>query len=129
MSRVPVTATRRPRRLGAVFGKQPLGLLFVLVGLVAALLRIADGPEADLAGFQHMDRVTVAPGQTLWDIAVAHAPPGTDPRAYLQRVRDVNALDRRPVPAWTVVFIPRPHPPPRSDYGASTGSPSWSQDR
>lgn len=49
--------------------------------------------------------VTIAPGDTLWDVAVEHAPDGTDPRDYLARLRALNDLGGQ-VPAWTVVVLP-----------------------
>ncbi|MDQ3932729.1 MAG: hypothetical protein M3252_07830 [Actinomycetota bacterium] len=103
----------RPRRLRAKLRKHPLRLTAAAIGFVVALLTAGGGAEADPTLSDTMGRITVAPGQTLWDIAVAHAPPGTDPRSYLLRLRAVNGLDGRPVPAWTVVFLPRSDPPPR----------------
>lgn len=123
-SRIPAAAGRRPRRLRAQLSKHPLRFTFAVAGLVVALLASGRGAEADLARSDTMIRVTVAPGQTLWDIAVAHAPAGTDPRSYLLRMRDVNGLDGRPVPAWTVVFLPRPDPSPHHGSGTGQGSPS-----
>lgn len=99
----------RSRRLPrAVFWRRRLGLALLVLGLVGALLSARGGVEADLARRDVAGRVTVTPGQTLWDIAVSHAPPGTDPRAYLLRLRQVNSLDGGPVPVWTVVFLPAP---------------------
>ena len=40
--------------------------------------------------------VVVDAGQTVWDIARAHAPSGTDPRAYVDAVIDLNDLDGAP---------------------------------
>ncbi|MDP8929765.1 MAG: hypothetical protein M3O70_14640 [Actinomycetota bacterium] len=119
MSRVLASANCRHCRLRAVLGKHPLGLTFAVVGLVVALAAAGGGAQADPAHSDVVGHVTVAPGQTLWGIAVAHAPAGTDPRAYLLRLRDVNGLDGRPVPAWTVVFLPHPAP---ARHG--TGTPS-----
>ncbi len=50
--------------------------------------------------------VTIRPGDTLWEVAVAHAPPGTDPRVYVDRLRDLNDLHGFHVPAWTVLLLP-----------------------
>lgn len=37
-------------------------------------------------------RVTVREKETLWDIAVVHAPSGTDIRKYIYRVRKMNDI-------------------------------------
>lgn len=37
-------------------------------------------------------RITVASGDTLWDLAESHAPPGVDPRAYVDALIQVNEL-------------------------------------
>lgn len=108
MSRVIAGTRRHTRRHGGEHGRHRVGLAFVTVGLVVALLSGGGGAEADLASLHY---VTVAPGQTLWDIAVAQAPPGSDPRSYLLRLREANGLDARHVPAWTVVILPHPDLP------------------
>ncbi|HZA20104.1 MAG TPA: LysM peptidoglycan-binding domain-containing protein [Actinomycetota bacterium] len=40
--------------------------------------------------------VVVEAGETLWDIAGAHAPSGIDPRAYVDAVVELNDLDGAP---------------------------------
>jgi hypothetical protein len=50
--------------------------------------------------------VTVQPGQTLWDVAVAHTADGQDPRATMEQLRELNGLDGTQVPAWTPVVLP-----------------------
>jgi hypothetical protein len=103
------TATRRhPPLLRPALRRHPLGLLCAVLGLVVALLSAGGGAEAELARPEVVGRVTVAPGQTLWDVAITHAPTGTDPRVYLARLREANGLDGRSVPAWTVVLLPAP---------------------
>lgn len=51
------------------------------------------------------DEVVIGPGETLWEVAVRHAPPGTDPRAYLAALREHNRLGPS-LPAWTVIELP-----------------------
>lgn len=99
---------RRPPRPGPVLGRHPFGLACAALGLLVALLSTGGGAEAELPRGEVVGHVTVAPGQTLWDVAVTHAPPGTDPRVYLTRLREANGLDSRLVPAWTVVLLPAP---------------------
>lgn len=114
---VPVTS---PRRGGA--GAQPrvsvptsdatllrrrlvalAGLVLLLTLLTVAVGRV--GAEAELA-----DRVAghtvLAPGDTLWDVAVSSAPDGVDPREQLAAIRALNGFDGASVDAWTVVLLP-----------------------
>lgn len=37
-------------------------------------------------------RYTVSPGDTLWEIAVSHAPPHEDPRPLIEAIREANDL-------------------------------------
>lgn len=83
-----------------------LALVTVLALTVTALGTRALGSPAEEAPIPVAGHATVAPGETLWDVAVAHAPAGTDPRAYLEQVRRLNGLDDAPIPAWTVVLLP-----------------------
>jgi hypothetical protein len=93
----PLRLTSRGRlALGALVAGAALGLL--------ALLGVGTGtaePAAVVAG-----HVVVEPGQTLWDVAVAAAPAGSDPRAYLADLLVLNGFDGADVPAWTVVLLP-----------------------
>ncbi len=87
---------RRHRVVGVLFA---IALAIVLALGAGALGADADGPT-DLG-----QTVTVQPGQTLWDVAVAHTGDG-DPRVTLERIRDLNGLSGTDVPAWTPVVLP-----------------------
>ncbi|HEX2050406.1 MAG TPA: LysM domain-containing protein [Actinomycetota bacterium] len=50
--------------------------------------------------------VVVAPGDTLWDVAERHAPAGTDPRAFVDELVELNALDGAPA-AGVRLRLPR----------------------
>lgn len=92
----------------ATYWKRRAGVALTVLG-VALLLVLGSGyggAEADLVHPDIAGHATVAPGQTLWDVAVTNAPEGVDPRTYLSRIRDVNDLDGSSVPAWTVVLLP-----------------------
>ncbi len=106
MSRTVLITGRPPRRRVAFHWGLRVGFAFVVFGLVVALFTGARAGEAHLVSSGTRGHVMVAPGQTLWDIAVAHAPPGSDPRAYLLQLRHANGLDGRAVPAWTVLLLP-----------------------
>ncbi|MFP5309083.1 MAG: hypothetical protein ACLGIR_05835 [Actinomycetes bacterium] len=93
----PSAATFRRRRLG-VLG----GLLAIVTGLVLAIGGIADAEPTDRVG----GHAVIAPGTTLWDVAVEHAPAGTDTQAYLVELRDLNGFDGGSLAPWTVVLLP-----------------------
>ena len=86
------------RRLTMLLGALGVALLLALT----AGGRLADaGPTDRVAG-----EAVVDPGETLWDVAVANAPSGVDPRTYLAEIRDLNGFASATVPAWTVVLLP-----------------------
>ncbi|MEX1177965.1 MAG: hypothetical protein WEB09_05850 [Nitriliruptor sp.] len=86
------------RRLGAVTVLVLLAfLLTVAVGRVTAGAQLAD----PVAG-----TVTIAPGETLWDVAIATAPDGVDAREQLAAIGELNGFDGSAVEPWTVVLLP-----------------------
>lgn len=50
--------------------------------------------------------VVIAPGETLWDVAVASAPEGVDARRQLEAIRQLNGIEGSQVRAWQVVLLP-----------------------
>lgn len=101
-----VRRTGQPTRM--TYWKRRAGVVLTVLG-IALLLVLGSGyggAEADLVRPDVAGHATVAPGQTLWDVAVEHAPDSVDPRTYLARIRTVNGLDGTYVPAWTVVLLP-----------------------
>ncbi|MGH3443140.1 MAG: hypothetical protein ACRDUY_14090 [Nitriliruptorales bacterium] len=83
-----------------------VALLVALALTLTGLATRAFGSPAEEAPTPVAGHVTIAPGETLWEVAVANAPAGTDPRAYLEQLRRLNGLDAAPIPAWTVVLLP-----------------------
>lgn len=87
--------------------RRRLGALTVLV-LLAFLLTVGVGRVT--AGAQLADPVagteTLAPGQTLWDLAAASAPSGVDTRDQLARIVELNGFESTGLDAWTVVLLP-----------------------
>lgn len=77
-------------------------VLCVALAAGAAIGRAGASPTPAVIG-----AVTIEPGQTLWDVAVANAPAGTDPRSYVADLRRVNDVDGHLQP-WTVVLLPAP---------------------
>ena len=78
-------------------------LLLLVIVLTVAVGRV--GAEAELAD-PVAGHVVIAPGDTLWDVAVATAPDGVDPREQLAAIRALNGLDGTTVGSWSVVLLP-----------------------
>ena len=109
----PAAPTRRCGRVDrqrAVFVRRRI-LVAAAVLMTVLVLSLGIGAvgvgartgEAEVAG-----TVTVAPGETLWEVAVSTAPDGVDPRQQLAEIRELNGLSPSEVRAWTVVLIPAP---------------------
>lgn len=83
-SAAPVRLTPRGR---LVLG---LGFVFVLMGGWLTLgSGTADAAPESAGSATHS--IVVQPGDTLWSLAASVAP-GTDPREFILRVRDMNAI-------------------------------------
>jgi hypothetical protein len=98
-------AAARPTS-AAVYARRRLvavGIMVVLITVLAVVVGRA-GAQAQLED-PVAGHVVVQPGETLWDVAVATAPDGMDPRAQLEALRDLNGLDGA-IDAWTVVLLP-----------------------
>jgi hypothetical protein len=81
-----------------------LALLVVLAfALTVAIGRVGAGAELEDPVAGH---VVVAPGETLWDVAVATAPAGMDVRQHLAELQALNGFEGRDLAAWTVVLLP-----------------------
>lgn len=84
------------------------GLVALL--LVAGAVLMSGGPPARAgtdrpAVTMSTQRVTVQPGETLWQIAERVAP-ATDPRETVARILDVNGLRTAEVRAGTALTLP-----------------------
>lgn len=77
-----------------------LAIAFLLTGLVGRV-----GAEAELED-KVAGHVVVQPGETLWDVAAATAPVGTDTREHLAAMRELNDVSGSNVDAWTVMLLP-----------------------
>lgn len=99
-----VVPTARPSR--GVFLVRRLLVVgaLVLAALVGAAVA-GDRAGADLAD-PVAGHVVLAPGETLWDVAVATAPDGVDAREHLARIRELNGLGSGALAPWTVVLLP-----------------------
>jgi hypothetical protein len=91
------------RRAATIAAVAALAVVMFLLGALVGSRSGEASPEAPAV----VGTATVTPGGTLWDIAVTHAPAGTDPRAYLEEIQRLNGL-RGEVAPWTVVLLPAP---------------------
>jgi hypothetical protein len=96
-------ATRLTRR-----GRLLLTAVVLLALVVAAVLLSGGAPAragTDRAPAPASERVTVRPGETLWQIAERVAP-GSDPRETVARILDLNGLQTAQVQAGTALRLP-----------------------
>ncbi len=95
----PVRLTRRGRA----------GLLGALVGVaLVGGLTLGQNPSVATDSAQlarSYEYVVVEPGQTLWEIA-RRAAPGVDPRATIDRIRELNALPGADIRAGERIALP-----------------------
>ena len=90
--RFPVEAiTSRRRRDALVRRRRTVAGVLALVISAGLLVAWSPGPASD-SGATRARRIVVAPGETLWDIAEAHAPGSMDPRVYVDEVQSLNRL-------------------------------------
>ena len=74
--------------------------LWVSVPAVSAAITGRSSRAADVP-----DRYVVQPGDTLWRIAVRHAP-GSDPRRVIQSIVDANQVDAGTLVPGQVLVVP-----------------------
>jgi hypothetical protein len=116
--RVPVrprTATPHPTSLGGRAGLRLTrrGRVVLLLALVVLLLAAFSlgrvGSQAAPRGARPtapLAQTTVHQGETLWSVARRVAP-GTDPRAVVLRLQELNHLDGAGVRAGQLLLLPR----------------------
>ncbi len=89
--RFPAAAARRRARRRMMARRR---LTLGVSALVVVAATLAGGGVADTApGARSPRTVVVQPGDTLWGIAGEHAPPGTDVRAYVGALIELNGLE------------------------------------
>lgn len=78
-------------------------ILALLVGVTASLILHGRASSAEYAA---PARITVHSGDTLWEIASAHAPAGADIREVVFRIRRANNLRTSVLQPGQVIVIP-----------------------
>lgn len=89
-ARVRARAARQ-KALARTRRRMGVALLLVIV-TAAVLLAGGAGRSASLSGDGAPRAVTVAPGETMWEIAGRYASEGTDRRAYVDELVRLNKL-------------------------------------
>ncbi len=104
--RFPSEAVRgRQARTAVLRGRRRLLSAAAVVVSVALLTAWTPAGPVTAAG-RTPGRVVVGPGDTLWDIAEAHAPESMDPRAYIDELQELNGLAGQ-VRAGMTLRLPR----------------------
>ncbi len=96
----PAPALRLTRR-GRLVVALALVALAVLTGMLAGAPAAAGGSGRAAVA----ERVTVAPGETLWQIA-ERVSPSADPRDTVARIQELNGLDSSTVAAGRALLVP-----------------------
>lgn len=101
----PAGVRLEPTRRGRMLVTVAAFLLGLAVALIAVL--VLDVPSA-LAGAQEDTSVTVtvASGETLWQLAEEHAPEGVSHQEYISQVRTMNHLPTGRVTAGQQLELP-----------------------
>ncbi len=98
-----VRLTRRGRVVVFLFA-------FAVVAALAVAIAAGSAATRDGGGAPAVDVVTVAPGETLWDIASdVAAASGGDVRGAMADIQDLNTLDGSMVYAGQQLRIPAAH--------------------
>jgi hypothetical protein len=112
VSTVALPAASRPVRSAPAVSRPTIWrrrlVALMLLVVLAFALTVAIGRVGAGAGLEDpvAGHVVVAPGETLWDVAVATAPEGMDVRRHLAELQALNGFEGRDVAAWTVVLLP-----------------------
>lgn len=103
----PVLVSAAPRRSVRLTRRGRLLLLLAFATLLLVAFSLGR-TSADAGSAPAVPRpvTVVQPGETLWAIARRVAP-GTDPRATIARLTDLNDLGARPIVAGQRLLLPR----------------------
>jgi hypothetical protein len=78
----------------------------VLAMVRAAAGAARPGPAGRTAAVAPVNTVRVAPGDTLWSIAMRHAPAGTDPRPWIFRTAALNGVHDAELAPGEILRLP-----------------------
>lgn len=101
----PVAACARPRssRRWRALLVTAAAVCAVVFGFGAVVGSLANGLATEVP--KQTAVVSVAPGESLWDVATRYAP-GSDPRAIVQRIEELNGVSADAVTAGSALTVP-----------------------
>src|SRR5579875_325695 len=102
----PLRLTRRGRIAVAAAAALLVSGLSLAAAVAARPASNAVSPALRAAAGQHLTRVTVRPGDSLWSVA-ERADPGADPRLVIQQIIRLNRLSGDTVLAGEQLWAPR----------------------
>jgi hypothetical protein len=91
-------ARRRARRARMLARRRRAAVAAAGLLLAAAAGWSASGEQRVASAPGSPGSVVLAPGETLWELARRHAARGTDPRAYVDALQDLNRVRSAPAP-------------------------------
>lgn len=102
-----------PTSRAQAWGRRALALLVVLatataVAVAAAAAWSSGSTSAGVVPTVPVSDVTavVEPGETIWDVAERHVPPGSSVADYVARIVELNGVDPGAVDEWQVLRLP-----------------------
>jgi hypothetical protein len=81
-------------------------LVLVLVLVLAAILAVTAPLRAGAGDVAVTRTVVVRPGDTIWDLAGAHAPAGEDRRAFVAEIVAINEVQPSALRPGMVLKVP-----------------------
>jgi hypothetical protein len=84
-----------------VYRRRRVGALF-FVAVVSSVLYAGTWADAEQLPISY----TVAPGDTLWSIAIDHNPPSEDPRVAIEAIRQANGMEDRRIHPGQCLELP-----------------------
>lgn len=103
--RVPAVACAVPRaqRRGRLMLLTAAAVCVAVVALGAVIGGLANGMATEVP--ERTAVVSVAPGETLWDVAARYAPE-SDPRAVVERIEELNGVTATDVTVGYALTVP-----------------------
>ncbi|MGG4220013.1 LysM peptidoglycan-binding domain-containing protein [Paenibacillus jamilae] len=96
----------KARMLQMITNTLLLKLLIVVIVVWVAGAGVLTVFAAPSVSKEEVTKLTVQPGDTLWEIAVNHKPERMDTRVYIEGIERINGLEDRGVQAGQVLKLP-----------------------
>ncbi|MBW4841013.1 MAG: LysM peptidoglycan-binding domain-containing protein [Paenibacillaceae bacterium] len=86
-----------------------IAVLLIILSITCTGMVQAFAASNDNTAAEEQKYVVVMPGDTLWEIAVAHKPQGQDTRVYIQKLMRTNGLGTSSIQAGDTLMLPAKH--------------------